>query len=204
MVADWLSLGLGVVQEIRGAVAAGGNGVAVASPAVSYHIGEGPAQGSEMTIPVIVVNVEGTHAELEEGILMGRPIAACSATISITGTFAPGGEHPPVVANVQMWCSEQTGNWGTGNSESELLFNADAMPTAVGTPEDPHIEFRCRTELKIPQWDNVIVHFQVWVNSIGMVSFGQPTYEYGRCDVYEYGTIRVVAYDANRHAEAAH
>jgi hypothetical protein len=199
----WLSLGLGVFDEVKGAVATGDNGVFVTCGSMSYRLPDSHvSQGSESTFPVIEVEVLETHipdyAAGEDGMVVNAP---CSATIACTGYFKPGDEHhPPALDNVQLWCSRQTGNWGTGRSESELHFSADGQPTPVGSPENPLLEYRCRLELKIPEWDNVIMHITTHINSLGFPTFETPVFEYGQCDAYPMGPWLNVTYDANKHA----
>jgi hypothetical protein len=199
----WLSLGLGVFEEVKPSVTAGDNGVFVSCGSMSYRLPDGHvSQGTESTFSVFEVLVRDFHmtdfSAGEDGMAM---IAGANAVISCTGYFAPGDEHhPPVLDNVQLWCSHQDGNWGTGRSESELHFAADGQPTPVGSPESPLLEYRCRIELKIPEYDNVIVHITTHINSLGFATFETPQFEYGHCDAYPLGLAMAVDYDANKHA----
>ena len=196
--ADWLSLGLGVAQIAYGAIASGSNGVFIDADAMTYHVGDFPAQGEEITHEVLSVNItEGMAGGLTNGIVL-----PCSAQVALTGLFARGGAAPPVLANVRLWGSHQEGNWGTSDHESEVHFKADALPTPVGTPEDPHLQWQCRLELKVAEGDNAILHFVLDVNQHAEVYATDPHFEYGAATTYPWGQGLYVVYDPREHGNS--
>jgi hypothetical protein len=197
--AGWLSLGMGVAQIAHDAVAAGGNGVFVESDAISYHVGNYPAHGEEKTLTAAKVHVQSGYSQED----MHAAIDECYAIIYMSGTFAPAGENPPTLANVRLWCGHQSGRWGTGSSESELNFKAKGLPTPVGpSASEPHLQFQCRTELKIPHADNVIFHCVLDVDQWGLVTFPNSTwFEYGRCDTYATTDGLAVIYIPAQHSD---
>ena len=201
--ADWISLGIGAVEMLGGAVASGSNGVSVQSDAISYKVGDLPAQGKDTDFPVVRVYVSQGESQAS---LSGstRPLVdPCTASISLKGFFDAADEGPPVLANVRLVCDQQSGDWGTGRNQSELHFTAQGLPSAIGSLEEPHLQFQCRAQLNIPQLDNVIFHFVLDVNSIGYAQFLQQDFEYGRCHVYQDGLALVLDYRASEHGEAA-
>lgn len=197
--AGWLSLGMGLAQIAHNAVSAGSNGVFVESDAISYHVGNFPAHGEDKTLTAAKVHVQEGHSQEDNR----APIAECFAIIYMSGLFATAGENPPTLANVRLWCGHQTGNWGTGNQETELHFKAKGLPTPVGpSPSEPHLQFQCRTELKVPHADNVILNFVLDVDQFGLVTFpGSTTFEYGRCDAYETHEGMAVIYVPAQHSD---
>ena len=193
----WISLGIGVAQIIQGAIASGGNGVFVDADVTTYHVGDYPARGEELTQEILSIEIEAGFAA---GFTNGF-VNPCKAVVSMTGQFEQGSKNPPTLANVRLWCSDQGGNWGTADSESEMHFKADALPTPVGTPQDPHLQYQCRLELKVEDGDNVIMHFKLDVDQHGQVYATTPHFEYGECETHPWAHGLFVRYVPPQHGD---
>lgn len=188
---DWLSLGMGVVQSGSG-LGSGDNGVSVQSESISYHLDGLTAQGTHYDYPIISV----TGQSVPHAAMQGESVEGF-ASISLMGEFDPADEGPPVLANVGLRCDEQRGPWGELWS---LNFTADGMDSPGGTKEDPHLQFRCRLELRVagPPTD-VVFHFSLDVNQYGMCQFLYQDFEYGRANIFSEGPALALYYDVSEH-----
>jgi hypothetical protein len=181
--ADWISAGIGVIELAQG-MASGNNGVSVQSSSATYHVGNYPAQGTDLNRRVLNVWIETPEREVQ---IVPDPVGlpGAFAGISLYGTFDAADEGPPVLANVGLYCDEQSGNWDTGRSGHELIFTAAGQPTPIGPPDDPRVRFRCRLELKVSSGDNTILHFALDVNQHGQTEFLEQDFEAGSATLNE-------------------
>jgi hypothetical protein len=100
------------------------------------------------------------------------------ATFSMVGTYALG-DRPPEMGNCRVVCREKDG-W---QSWVSLKVNFNGMPSAVGTAEDPKVQFQCRAEISINLGaiDPVDSHvdFVLDVDSQGRVACTRHHFEHG-------------------------
>jgi hypothetical protein len=190
MVREWLSFGMGVVSFGQGLGSGSPGTVSCASDSISYHVEGVPAQGSDVDYPVVVLEANASE--------MGPPLGPgyAQAAFNLKGTFDAADEGPPVLANVRLYCSSQQGfgDW------YGLNFVAQGLETPLGTPEDPHLQFQCRLELKAAaNLADAILHFVLDVNQSGNVDILDTSFEYGNADLDNDGTRLWVTYDPARH-----
>jgi hypothetical protein len=166
------------------------NGIQVLSDVVTYRAEEQQDAPRHSDLSLLAIWVSVT-----EGTWGGMSTRSSEATIQAAGNFADNWdpEHPPVMTNVQLWCSEQSGNWGTGDDEVELIMGATCT-TVSGTPDDPRLIFVCRVELKVPSAKNVIVSFDIGVGPDCYLQSSAGRFEYGTAEILPGtgGTMQLV------------
>src|ERR1700691_1566169 len=101
MVADWISLGIGVAQAAGSELAPGTDGVFIQGDVMKYYLKEHPTQAPEKRFDIIDVSImPGQSPGLDNDSILnlGGFVEHAHATIQLAGEFAEGGDEPPVLA----------------------------------------------------------------------------------------------------------
>ena len=148
----------------------------------------------------------------DDGRVEGSPVNSYAATFTVKlpgddryawarfdlqGVYA-GNDRPPEMGNCHVRCVEQSG-WEPW-VKMAVVFSG--MPSAVGSAEDPRLQFRCHAEISIDV--GVInptdshLNFVLEVNRYGQVECTDHNFEYGAGDV-SYAPYLVYTYDVEQH-----